>query len=70
MGFIRREINRIHAKLIVLGEDEKEYVQLYAARQALEWVLEPTGVKAPYEMIMGTQEEKEGCLAEDHLPLS
>ena len=50
MSFIQREINRIRVELAD-GVEGKE--QLYAAQQALCWALEPSGVKSPYDMIMG-----------------
>jgi len=70
MGFSQREIHRLHDAMIKLGEGDEKYCRLHAARQALEWALEPNGVKAPLDAIMGTQEAQEGCLDEGHLILS
>ena len=64
MGFIQREIDPIRSTLIGRGGDHPE---LYAAQQALEWSLEPRGIKSPYDMIMGTQEGLEDCSALSHL---
>lgn len=50
MSFIQREIDRIR---MALTNGADNYNELYAAQQALEWALEPTGIKAPYAMIMG-----------------
>jgi hypothetical protein len=70
MSFIQREINRINACLQSQGERSTIYPQLYSAQQALEWVLEPTGVKSPYGVIMGTPEDLVDCLDEGHPPQS
>ncbi len=53
MSFIRREIDRIRESLVASGP---RYDELYAAQQALEWALEPSGTKSPYAMITGIQE--------------
>lgn len=68
MNFIQREINRINEALNSKGEESPDYHRLYSAQQALEWVLEPTGVKSPYEEIMDTLANLEDCLAEAHPP--
>jgi hypothetical protein len=60
MSFIQREIDRIRA-LIINGEERSE--ELYAAQQALEWVLEPSAIKSPFEMITGIREGLEDCPA-------
>ncbi|MEO8244580.1 MAG: hypothetical protein ABI832_19980 [bacterium] len=60
MGFIQRELDRISAALSRNAES-LGYDALYAAQQALAWVLEPTGIKPPLSMIMGTQEATEDC---------
>lgn len=62
MGFIQRELDRISAALVD-QPDANDYASLYAAQQALAWVLEPTGIKAPFAMIRGTLEGKEDCLS-------
>ena len=61
MGFVQRELDRISAALVE-GPEANDYASLYAAQQALAWALEPTGIKAPFAMIRGTQEGTEGCL--------
>lgn len=60
MSFIQREIDRIRADIVSGRGPERE---LYAAQQALEWALEPGGIKAPYEMIMGIQGDSRGYSA-------
>lgn len=58
MSLIQREIERIRAS--ILSGDNSRHDELYAAQQALEWVLEPSGIKPPYAMIIGTQEGSTG----------
>jgi len=70
MSFIARELDRIGSRLRELHPSDLEYEKLYAAQQALSWALEPTGFKAPYDMIMGTPEGSEDCSARSHPPLS
>lgn len=67
MGIIQREIDRIRQNLI---DGTNRHDELYAAQQALEWALDPNGIKSPYTMITGTQEGSEGCLARRHQPRS
>lgn len=54
MGFVDRELKRVVTKLQAgpLADDERG--QLYAVQQALVWASEPTGFKAPYDMIVRT----------------
>jgi hypothetical protein len=54
VGFVQREIDRLRATMLAGAENRDE---LYAAQQALEWVLEPSGVKSPYLMLTGSQED-------------
>ena len=63
MSFIQREIDRLNAEII---PGTPNHDSLYAAQQALAWALEPSGIKSPYEMIMGIQEGSEDCLADPH----
>lgn len=51
-SFIERELKQI-AQELQEPRSADEYDQLYAAQQALSWVLEPNGFKRPYDMIMG-----------------
>lgn len=53
MSFIQREIDRFNAA-IRSGESNRE--ELYAAQQALAWVMEPEGFASPAAMLMGIQE--------------
>ena len=69
MSFIQREIDRL-AKAILAAPDDERRNELYAAQQALSWVLEPGGIMAPYEMITGTAAEPGGCSAPRHPPPS
>lgn len=54
MSFIQRELERVVTKLQTgpLADDVRR--QLYAVQQALLWASEPTGFKAPYDMIVQT----------------
>ena len=63
MSFVHREIARIRSAILA---DNNYRVELYAAQQALEWALEPSGIRSPYEMIMGTQEDSRGCQLSCH----
>jgi hypothetical protein len=56
MSFIERELARLGAAIVDPINAERRD-QLYAAQQALGWAIEPTGIKTPYNMIMGTPEE-------------
>jgi hypothetical protein len=47
---LERVANKLQAGL--LADDERG--QLYAVQQALVWASEPTGFKAPYDMVVGT----------------
>lgn len=58
MNFIQREIDRLRLELLA-GHDRA--AEIYAAQQALEWALEPSGIKAPYALIMGTQVSSKDC---------
>jgi hypothetical protein len=62
MGMIQREIERIRNAMTATG-DHPRHDELYAAQQALEWVLEPGGMKSPYAMITDNLEEPEDCPA-------
>jgi hypothetical protein len=68
-GFIQRELDRVQ-KAIALREapDPECDARLRAISQALSWALEPTGFAAPYDTIMGTQPEPEGCSASPRPP--
>ena len=54
MSFIQREIDKIRSQLI--ESNGQHYSELYAVQQALEWALEPDGIRSPFQMIMGIQE--------------
>ena len=53
MSFIQDEINKIEKVLIDQEYGSVKWRELYIARQALAWALDPTGMcKSPYNMIM------------------
>ncbi len=62
MVHIDQELDRVYR---ALHADDRpgRYEELYAIQQALEWVLNPTAFKAPYEMVTGTRGEKVDCLS-------
>jgi hypothetical protein len=64
MSFIQREINKIRSELI--ESRGQHYNELYAAQQALEWALEPDGIRSPYAMILDILEETEDCSGLPH----
>jgi|GEM_PF-2800973 len=60
---IQAELDRIH-EAIRGREYPEKHNDMYAAQQALAWAVEPEGAKSPYAMIMGIQEDLEGCSAD------
>jgi len=61
--FVQREIDRTRKSLLDVNRLHL-YSRRYAALQALEWVLEPTGVKSPLDLLMGMADilaTKEDC---------
>lgn len=64
MSFLQRELDRI-GEVLRSPQSSNRYAELYAAQQTLVWALEPTGFKAPYDMIVGTSipADLEDCLA-------
>jgi len=69
MSFVQRELIRIKEALRPEVKASM-YDKLYVAQQTLEWVLEPNGIKAPYNMIMGTPAKPEDCSDESRPPQS
>ena len=67
MSFVQREIDRIRLALVTQHPDGE---RLYAAQQALEWALEPSGIRVPYSMITGIPEGSAACSAAPHPPQS
>ncbi len=53
MSFIQRELDRVGIAL-QQSEPNPRYAELYAVQQALMWALEPSGFKAPYDMLITT----------------
>jgi hypothetical protein len=68
MSFVQRELNRIQSAL----ESHPEcHAEPYVAQQSLAWALEPTGFKAPFDLIVkGTREDSGDYSARSHPPLS
>jgi hypothetical protein len=69
MGFVRREIDRIRVAILAEG-DGPQRPALYAAQQALEWTIEPNGVRSPFDLVMGTPVAQGDCPAECRPPRS
>lgn len=67
MGFIQREIERLHAE-ILLAPDGPRRDELAAAKQALSWATDPTGYESPHHLIMGIHRDSEDYRAEPHPP--
>ncbi len=63
---LKRERDRIQSALLGPITTTRQYEHLYAAQQALAWVENPTVAKSPYDLVMGTQEESEGCWGVPH----
>lgn len=68
MDRIQVELDRIQSR--ILSAHPREQTALYAAQQALAWAQNPEAAKRPLDFITGTQEVREGCLAESHPPQS
>lgn len=66
LGFVNRELARIATTLRELDDGDLTN-RLYAAQQVLWWSLEPTGSKAPHDMIMGTLEGSKDCRGDSRL---
>lgn len=57
MSFIKRELDRVTTAM--QGADTNDqYVQLYAAQQALSWALDPEAAAAPLEVILSGRAER------------
>ena len=69
MGFIQREIDRLHKALVDAPKNERS-AEMQAAKQALSWATEPSGFKSPLDTIMGTRPGKEDYQGEPHPPQS
>jgi hypothetical protein len=70
MMFIRREIDRIHGAL-TSSCSAGLHAELYAAQQALVWVLDQDTYKAPCEMLArNIPADSKDCQAENDLSVS
>jgi hypothetical protein len=54
MGFVQRELDRIQILIADEALGSARFVELFAAQQALSWVLEPSGFASPYASITKT----------------
>ena len=70
MLFVQRELEGIQGAL-TSAEPPKRYAELYAAQQALVWVLDSDTFGAPHDILVKrTQEDLGDCPAESDLSLS
>lgn len=70
MRYVQRELDCINEVLRHASCEERRG-ELYAAQQALAWVLEPDVFRRPYSTAMGTPASSEDYLARHHpLPSS
>jgi hypothetical protein len=70
MRFLEKEADRLRSALTQTPAGAI-YDRLYAAQQAVVWAVDPETFRAPYDLITGTPEGSEGCLAENgHSPSS
>lgn len=51
-SFVQREIQKLEGELDKAPMDSTLYAQIYAARQALSWSLEPNGFASPFAMLL------------------
>jgi hypothetical protein len=65
MSFIDRELARLNRALDD-GVGNPRYPEIYAAQQALAWVLEPNVARSPFAYITGNAEASEDCWADSH----
>lgn len=68
MGFVTRELERL-SRALRDQPDGNRYTEIYAAQQALSWVLDPEVFRSPCGyLVTGTAPDEVGCSAETHLP--
>jgi hypothetical protein len=66
MLFIQRELDRIQ-RVLTSTEPPERYDELYAAQQALVWVLDTATFKAPHDMLVTcSRGDSKDCLAENY----
>ena len=59
MGFIERELARLHKALDGAAGNPRQ-PEIYAAQQALCWALDPQAYASPFNFVTGTQGGLEG----------
>lgn len=68
MGFVARELERISA---ALGDpSDANHAALFAAQQALAWVLEPEAMRSPLYSITGNSADSANCWGDRNPPRS
>jgi len=63
MGFIDRELARLN-RALDCGVGDSRYPEIYAAQQALAWVLEPAIAASPMAYLTGNAEASADCWAD------
>lgn len=51
-SFVQREADKLENELLKTPMDSTLYAQIYAARQALSWSLDPNAFASPYAMLL------------------
>lgn len=62
MTYIQRELERLE-RALDNGVGNPRYPEIYAARQALAWAVDPEAFRAPYAYLNGTPEGSADCPA-------
>lgn len=62
MTYIQRELDRLERALDA-GVGNPRYYEIYAARQALAWAVDPGAARSPYGYLMNTFSGSKDCLA-------
>jgi hypothetical protein len=54
MSFVSREINKLRSALDVekMNAGDIQHREIYAALQALEWAIDPSAIKSPFNFIL------------------
>lgn len=68
MEHVHAELRRIRARLAC--PEPNEHAGLYAAQQALSWVLNPRQFAPPYRTVTGIREGEADCCPENCQPRS
>lgn len=67
MSFIQRELDKLN-RALDCGAGDPNYLQYYAAQQALAWALDPNCAASPYAMISGNRGDNSVTVEFSDLP--